>query len=663
MSRMLPCLVAALVLSLAGVSLAGVPDPQIKTDHPVYGGELTCSTLDRAVAEAYRVFAERYGHQPETDSEKLVALWIWQCEHHMHACDPYVYGGPGQIDAKDGWMETRDWQLGQFSFGFSLCYTIHAQFSALVGYALGDMSKTNCPNVPGHTPFEAFVDGKWALADMTTGMMVFDDDGKPMSIAEIIPHVPPGEEGGNKWTADPRRTGFGKFQMVPFGDNWAVYQAITANQHYYGYSAMPIVYSLRPGETFTRYFDPGLEDGKTWCYWGRDYYNIMGKPVHGPFRNVTFLDDPPVGNGRKGRGYCRYGNGVFEYAPSLTDSRYAEGLWGGYDKPRLLFAGGALRAEKGSADLILQHQSPYVIAATAGVGGEREWKAREEECVNGAIVTGRALGQVPVAISVDAGKTWQDVGKAWGDFRIDFTDAVKGRHFYLIRFGLTPDTGLQSLKLRTVTHMSRGVFPRLTDGGTKVTYQAGGQVAVHGGPSQYLAEHYRYTKLAEPGYRVYRIAAPGPIRYAAGVGRCNAEGESKGGLFGPWSVEFSIDGGKTWLAGMKDVMVAQSDGDVMTKDDSDWGGGRHAYVWAQKQFDGASKEVLFRFGKGNIPTCEVYATYEAPNSSNLEITYGWLEGGQARQHVHTISAGKNTDTWTVPTGKKVVNKWVRFEVK
>ena len=187
------CLLSAILsgLFLCCCAFAGVPDPQIMTDHPVYRGELSCSTLDRNIADAYRVYKERYGHAPATETEKLTALWMWKCEHYMHVCDNKVYVGPDSLEAeKTGWMDCRDYELTQFSFGFGLCYSVHAQMSALVARALGgDLTRVRCPTTVGHTPFEAFVDGHWVLADFTTGMMVFDDDGKAVGIKEILQHV------------------------------------------------------------------------------------------------------------------------------------------------------------------------------------------------------------------------------------------------------------------------------------------------------------------------------------------------------------------------------------------------------------------------------------------------------------------------------------------
>ncbi len=643
---------SVLMCSLAG---AVVADPQIMTDHPVYRGELACSTLDRNIADAYRVFGERFGHTPATDTEKLIALWAWKSEHYMHACDNKVYFGPDNPDAnmtpggppwlgRDGWMDNKDCQMNQFSFSFGLCYSVHAQMTALVGRALGDLKRVRCPEITGHTPFEAFVDGRWVLADFTLGVMVFDDEGKPVGLDEIYAR----EDASDKeWFASPKRGGPYKFNMSPFGDRLDSYSKIRWMQMNFGYNAMPIIYSLRSGETFTRYLDPGLEDGQTWVFWGRDYFELGGKPKHGPYRNVTFLDDYPIGNDRRGRGKAYYGNGVFEYVPPVADGRYKAGA---KEPKNVTFKDGVLRGKKADAYVVFEHVSPYVIAARSIEGGGREWNLLEEKCCDGAILTGEAVGEVLVTVSVDGGQTWQKVGLAAGEFKIDFTDVVKGRHAYLIRFGLTQADGLTGVKIRTVTQVGRGVFPRLKDGGTTVTYQASGESVIHGGPSQQLAEQFRRKDLEKDGYRVYQIKAAGAIRRAAGVARVNGP---KGSA---WSVEFSLDGGKTWKPGTKDLQVA-GDGNL-------WEDGQAAYTWAEMDFPkNRAKEVLIRFGQGSILHCQVFATYASKNTSAMEVTYGWQEGDAAQEDTHTIKKGKASDAWTVPTGQGVKTRWVRFRAR
>jgi hypothetical protein len=349
-----------------------------------------------------------------------------------------------------------------------------------------------------------------------------------------------------------------------------------------------------------------------------------------------------MGSDRKGRGRAYYGNGVFEYVPPLADGKCKQDAKEARD---ITFKDGALRGKKADAYITFEHVSPYIIAARPVEGGDRDWNVMKDKCRDGAIVSGAAIGEVPVTISVDGGQNWQSIGAAAGDFKLDFTDAVKGRHQYLVRFHLSKAAGLKALQLRTVTQVGRGVFPRLKDGGTTVTYQASGRAVIHGGPSEYLAEQYRRKDLEQEGSRIYQIKAPGRITGASGVARVSGKG--------PWSVEFSVDGGKTWQAGLKDLKVA-GDGKL-------WDDGRSAYAWAEMDFPkNKSKDVLIRFGQGNIAHCQVFATCETKNTSPLRITYGWQEGDEVREDSHRVKSGGMADTWTVPTGQAVKTKWVRF---
>jgi hypothetical protein len=76
-----------------------------------------------------------------------------------------------------------------------------------------------------------------------------------------------------------------------------------------------------------------------------------------------------------------------------------------------------------------------------------------------------------------------------------------------------------------------------------------------------------------------------------------------------------------------------------------------------------AKCVLVKVGKGNVVHAEIYATYQAPATSAMEVTYAWTQGGELKQDTHKIEAGKVSDTWTIPTGKDVKTKWVRFAAK
>jgi hypothetical protein len=102
----------------------------------------------------------------------------------------------------------------------------------------------------------------------------------------------------------------------------------------------------------------------------------------------------------------------------------------------------------------------------------------------------------------------------------------------------------------------------------------------------------------------------------------------------------------------------------LSPEESGWGGGRNAYVWANVDLQqNRFPEVLIRFGEGNILAGEVYATYETAPSSGLGVTYGWREDGNPREHLHFIAPETLKDSWTIPTGKDVSNQWVRFEAE
>ena len=69
-------------------------------------------------------------------------------------------------------------------------------------------------------------------------------------------------------------------------------------------------------------------------------------------------------------------------------------------------------------------------------------------------IEGRAVGLVPVELSVDQGQTWRPDRSVRGAFRLDLTDLVKGRYGWRIRFRLGPDAGLDALTFTTVTQGS-----------------------------------------------------------------------------------------------------------------------------------------------------------------------------------------------------------------
>src|SRR5437899_2174495 len=90
------CLTLTVVLFLCLAALparAGVGDPQLRTDHPWYPGELACSTFERLFATQAAVYERVVGVKPATDEQKVLAAWLWRNTHYYH----------GEQGAEDLW--------------------------------------------------------------------------------------------------------------------------------------------------------------------------------------------------------------------------------------------------------------------------------------------------------------------------------------------------------------------------------------------------------------------------------------------------------------------------------------------------------------------------------------------------------------------------------
>src|SRR5437868_5191428 len=125
----------ALILTVSAAQ-AGVGDPQIRTDHPWYPGELACSTFERLFATQTAVYQRVVGLKPETDEQKALAAWLWRNTHYWHG-EEGVEDLWGQGFGKGGDPRTRDYWTGMFAHGFGLCGTTHNQWIAEMEALLG----------------------------------------------------------------------------------------------------------------------------------------------------------------------------------------------------------------------------------------------------------------------------------------------------------------------------------------------------------------------------------------------------------------------------------------------------------------------------------------------------------------------------------------------
>src|SRR5262249_32394360 len=216
-----------------------------------------------------------------------------------------------------------------------------------------------------------------------------------------------------------------------------------------------------------RYFEPGLDDGRTFVFWGRNY-GTDGIP--GPERPQTWVNQPEKMRGsREGTGYqpgqARFANAVYTYQPDFSGP-YREGV-----------------IDEGVEQGRWEFYRRYIIAARRA--SDAAWGIYEPGCRNGLVLNGSAACRV--GVSVDQGRTWAD----GGPFRdgLDLTDIVKGHRQYWIRFGTSAAKLLPStLKMRTVCQANSSLLPRLKSGGAQVNFSASGQAIVSAGPTIRQAE-------------------------------------------------------------------------------------------------------------------------------------------------------------------------------
>lgn len=176
---------------LAGVSRGEVGDPQIRTDHPWYPGELAMSTFERLFATQAEVYERETGIRVDSDHHKALASWYWRNTHFWHGeTGKRDWWGKGLAQGHD--LRPREYWNGLFGYGFGLCGTTHSQwtaeFEALLGHGRG-----RGVGAAGHNAFEVLLrggaygdQGRWALLDHDLSTVIFDPTGdRLLGLGEI----------------------------------------------------------------------------------------------------------------------------------------------------------------------------------------------------------------------------------------------------------------------------------------------------------------------------------------------------------------------------------------------------------------------------------------------------------------------------------------------
>ncbi len=636
---MIPRTAAVLLPFLAAFSFADTGDPQVRTDHPWYRGELSFSTFERLFATQADLYRRVTGLEPKTDEQKALASWYWRNLHYWHGEEGAEnLWGKGFTAGPD--LRTREYWTGLFAHGFGLCGTTHSQFTAEMEYLLGH-ARGRGVGVEGHNSFEVFLtggpygQGKWALLDHDISTVIFDKDGGALlSIPEVKADL---KQFADRKYLPEKQHGWLVAGLHP-DDARGVYGKYAAAEYLAGYAGPPPIVHLRRGERMRRYLQPGLEDGRTFVFWGRNY-NTKGIP--GPERTRTWVNQPEkMYKSREGTphvdGQARFANVVYVYAPDFAGGGYKEGV-----------------VDESDQHVTIEFYAPYIIGATPA--NDKPWGIYEAGGKNGLVLKGKA--DAAVSVSVDQGATWKDAG-AFAD-GMDLTDHVKGHRQYLLKLGAGAKALAGSgLAITTVCQCSVAVIPRLKDGGSKVSCLASGQAVVSAGPTLDQAK----TRVVEGAFgspkvtlevstpRKEPVAAVHAVAHVASG--CPPDPNVK------YQIEYSTDAGKTWKPLVKDWMIARR-GD----EPGDFWSQSMCYGSAEVA-DGSVTSVRVRFSNSaNRPYLrgEAHLVYRAAGKDPVKVTFDWTDDAGAHKESHVFPFSAKEDSWDLKTGKNVQTRWVEFE--
>lgn len=216
---------------------------------------------------------------------------------------------------------------------------------------------------------------------------------------------------------------------------------------------------LRPGETFTRWWQP---QGGRWNH----------LPMYNRIDWVRkLLETKPRGMKPNHRHFTKWnhGNGLFQYAPDLTsDSRDVaagayciDGLQPGKE-------GLELTGEEGT--VVFEVFTPFLIVAKINDLDDFDDDAEA------SVVSLDAAVPVTVEVSTDNGLTWKTVTTLEpGKQTLDLTRQVKQTWGYLLRLraeGEAGQTAIRSLGIDTWVQVAPISLPRLKKGSNKLCYDA-----------------------------------------------------------------------------------------------------------------------------------------------------------------------------------------------
>ena len=575
------------------------------------------------------------------DREKALALHRFGMEHLIH------FIGPVEQEA----VPVTDPLKLIGVYGYALCGNNSSVMAAL--YNMAGM-KTRVRRFKYHEVPEVWFEGKWNYIDTDMFGYVFLADGQSIaSIDEII--------------ADPDLFVKQKNPPSPFfpydrkEDMADVFRHKENQKDYHPYSNSHLMeLGLRTGESVTMFFKP-----QDRFVLGRAMLHDLGTEY------LDYWTLGPVRNGSlawRDNGPAAYGNARFDYAPDLSSNAFLSeatslsGIHSGSLKGKPALMASAPGAE---ASLVLEANTPWVIA---GLQNDLSDPGDDQEgaIVSGYFWRGSDSDINRIALSVDHGRTWQDM---WTNrllgavpFRVDLTRWVTGESGYQVKFtwvDRSGSAGISQLHLETWVELSPMALPRLVPGENTFTLNAAPQ-SVHYERSLWdrgrnlpgetfinlaAQEEPPYRKIVDstkPGELLFDLGTDLPVKETRISILARAAGSAP-----KVTLSASPDYGKTWRVARE--FKPHPEHELPT-------------MWFNHSLAGATKLKVAVQDAGIDQILATSLVADSPkNPGPLRITHNWTEGDRRQSFSQTFAPSELPAQYRIGAAAGLVNESIRIE--
>ncbi|HLX60004.1 MAG TPA: discoidin domain-containing protein [Planctomycetota bacterium] len=624
---------------------------------------VTDSTPDLTDIDSYlRSITSQY----EKPQDKAIAIWRWSQRLRKQNTNP-MFNGQYVLDPIDLFN----------SFGYCNCGIISGLNDAFwlrMGWKahyvqLGDHTVTECSWNGGKT---------WHMFDASMSIYCFNDKGEVAGVREIVqnPHFylenfapecgtnPARDKNDQRaWRCASDRPVENRRTLANGVDS---YKPTSSIQEFdlHAQFGRRYVLNLRPGESYTRYFEPLPADAPL----------TTGAPASSrleagaPSGTRTFL---PTGNKKTPDPdtykYFR-ANGAWHYAPNLRDRATRDSI---YSDSNVKWTPEGIRAAIPSPPAPLPQ----------GERGEVIFKISAANAVTSAKLKLKAKNAA-VAVSRDAGMHWIDVDAKSGG--AELLDQVASLTEYLVKIELNGAEALLSeFSIDTITQLNRPALPKLVRGPNRVQVKLGPQLetiqfqpSVVGGnhaktayastnidvdpqPDYYKAT-LRPSEKKTPCSVTWKIETPTPITDLSFGGTvCVKVKNDRVSLLHSWDDKnYASDFQKTDDALPNDLMINTAI--TIVPPDT-----RTAFF----RYEFETNQYAKHYAGPGIQMAQMLVHHQPRKTefAPIEVTYCWIEhrdnGDVERQHTELVTAAPHDYTINVGGFSNPTMKWVRMNLK